>query len=112
MNYEIRVSSYFLAEAKRLKKRYRSFLDDLEVLKNSLLENPEQGVELSPGIRKVRMSISSKGRGVSGGARVITYSFIVSEKDGVIVLLLIYDKSDASSVKLPVIKKIIRELGL
>ena len=111
MNYEIKVSSYFLAEAKRLKKRYRSFLDDLEVLKASLQENPFQGVELSPGIRKIRMTISSKGRGQSGGARVITYTCIVSEQDGVIVLLLLYDKSDASSVKLSVVKKIIKELG-
>ena len=66
---------------------------------------------MSPGIRKIRMAIKSKGKGKSGGARVITYNFLTAEMDGKIVLLLIYDKEDASSVKVNVLKEIIKEEG-
>ena len=65
-----------------------------------------------PGVRKVRLSIASKERGKSGGARVITFTYAISESDGVILLLLIYDKSDAGSVKNNVIKAILKDYGL
>ena len=38
---------------------------------DSLQKSPYQGVELCPGIRKIRMAIASKGRGKAGSARVI-----------------------------------------
>ena len=112
MNFEIQTSSYFDAEAKRLAKRHRSFVDDLQDFRDSLLENPYQGTELSPGIRKVRLTIDSKGRGKSGGACVITFTYLIDEKDGVVILLLLYDKADASSIKLNVVRQIIKDLGL
>ena len=40
-------------------------IDDLE-------QNPLLGTDLGDGLRKVRMKITSKGKGKSGGARVIT----------------------------------------
>ena len=49
MNFEIQTSSYFDAEAKRLAKRHRSFIDDLQDFRDSILKNPYQGTELSPG---------------------------------------------------------------
>ena len=112
MNFEIRTSSYFEVEDKRLAKRHRSFADDLESFQNELLKYPYQGIELTPGIRKIRMAIASKGRGSSGGARVITLTYTISEKTGAIILLLLYDKADASSVKVGVVKKIVKEIGL
>ena len=57
MSFEIQTSSYFDAEAKRLAKRHRSFVDDLQEFRDSILKNPYQGTELSPGIRKVRLTI-------------------------------------------------------
>ena len=112
MSFEIQTSSYFDAEAKRLAKRHRSFIDDLQDFQKSILENPFQGTELSPGIRKIRLTIESKGRGKSGGARVITFTYLVDEKDGVVILLLLYDKADASSIKMNVVRKIIKDIGL
>ncbi len=113
MNFEILTSSYFDAEAKRLLKRYRSLADDLEVFQAELLKNPFQGTELCPGIRKIRMAIGSKGRGRSGGARVITLTYIVSPEKGTIILLLIYDKADASNIKINVVRQIVKdEFGL
>ncbi len=57
------------------------------------------------------MAIESKGKGLSDGARIITYNILTKEQDGEIVLLLLYDKSDASTVKLSVVKEIIRDMG-
>ncbi len=54
----------------------------------------------------------SKGRGKSGGARVITFNALVSEQDGKVYLLLIYDKSDTPNVKLKVVQDIVTELNL
>ena len=112
MSYVINPHKTFLVEAKRLKKRYRSFNDDLEDFKKGLQENPFQGIELCPGIRKIRMSIKSKGRGKSGGARVITANeVIIAEHKGRIALLTIYDKSDASTVDVKVIRQMAQEIG-
>ncbi len=111
MSFEIQTTSYFDTEAKRLAKRHRSFIDDLEDFQKNLLKNPYQGTELSPGIRKIRLTIDSKGRGKSGGARVITFTYLVDEKDGVVILLLLYDKTDASSIKINIVRKIIKDLG-
>ena len=112
MSFEIQTTSYFDTEAKWLAKRHRSFIDDLQDFQEELLKNPYQGTELSPGIRKIRLTIDSKGRGKSGGARVITFTYLVDEKDGVVILLLLYDKADASSIKMNVVRKIIKDLGL
>lgn len=112
MSYVISPHKTFLIEAKRLKKRYHSFNDDLEDFKESLQENPLQGAELYPGIRKIRMPITSKGRGKAGSARVITASdVIVAEHEGRIALLTIYDKQDAATVNVKVIRQMAREMG-
>ena len=44
---------------------------------------------------KIRIAISSKGKGKSGGARVITHLQIIETK---IYLLSIYDKSEQSDI--------------
>ena len=111
MSYEIKPHRDFLVEAKKLKKRYHSFESDLEDFKESLQKNPFQGDELYPGIRKIRMAIASKGRGKAGSARVITAMAIVDESLGRIALLTIYDKQNADTVDLRVIKQMAQELG-
>lgn len=111
MSYKISTLSYFNVAAKRLAKKYPSFKKDLEAFGKSLQDNPLQGDELTPGIRKIRMAIKSKGKGKSGGARVITYNILAKEQDWEIVLMLIYDKEDASSVKVEVLKQILKEEG-
>lgn len=110
MNFEIITSDYFDVEAKKLAKRYKSFKEDLIEFRKELKKNPLQGTEIAPNIRKIRMSITTKGRGKSGGARVITYTTLVTEQEGKIYLLLIYDKADASSVKMNVVKQIVKDL--
>jgi hypothetical protein len=58
------------------------------------------------------MKIASKGKGKSGGARVITYTVVVDENQGTVFLIDIYDKSDYSTIDVEIIKEIIDELGL
>lgn len=112
MNFEVNTTSGFEKSVKSLIKRHRSIKSDLNKLITSLEENPLQGDELSPGIRKIRMAISSKGRGKSGGARVITYTVIVSETGGRVYLIDIYDKNDYSTVDVNIIKRKLKDLGL
>ena len=111
MNFEIKISDEFEVAAKQLSKRYRSFVDDYSDFLDDIRKNPYQGVEFMPGIRKVRLAIASKGKGKSGGARIITFTYTISEKDGVVYLLLVYDKSDASTVKKKAVMKMLKELG-
>ena len=111
MKYEFRPSPAFLKSVKALAKRYPSLKEDLAVLRRSLEENPLQGVDLGGGMRKVRMSIKSKGRGKAGGARVITFNIVISSHDTIIVFVYIYDKADAASVKNETMRGIIQEMG-
>lgn len=110
MSFEISTTAEFEKQAKALNKRHRSFKNDLLEFVKSLRENPFQGVELSPGIRKIRMTITSKGRGKSAGARVITYTIVSAAAEGRVYLMNIYDKADFSTVELSVIKEIINNL--
>ena len=60
MSFEIQTTSYFDTEAKRLAKRHRSFIDDLQDFQEELLKNPYQGTELSPGIKKSVLQSTQK----------------------------------------------------
>ncbi len=67
--------------------------------------------DFTKNIRKIRMAIGSKGKGKSGGARVITFNILTDVQNGQVVLLLIYDKEDASTVKTNVVKQMVRDMG-
>ena len=110
-NITVSVSDDFAREAKRLAKKYRSFKNDYAEFLKSIKENPLQGDEITKNIRKIRMAIGSKGKGKSGGARVITFNILTDVQNGQVVLLLIYDKEDASTVKTNVVKQMVRDMG-
>lgn len=112
MNFDVIPTHYFERSFKALAKRHRSLAKDIVDFTDSLRENPFQGDELSPGIRKIRMAITSKGRGKSGGAGVITYTVVAAESNGDVYLLDIYDKADFSTVNIGIIQAVIKELGL
>ncbi len=117
MKVEINVTDNFRKEAKPLLKKYPSFLDDLERLEGELLDNPHLGVSLGFDAYKIRLRIRSKGKGKSGGARVITYLeseiIILSEVEEaltVVNLLSIYDKSEKDTVSTDELKLLIAGL--
>jgi len=95
MSFEITTSPTFDREFKGLAKKYPSIKADLLELTKSLNENPLQGDSLGKDCYKVRMKISSKGKGKSGGSRVITCVKIINQR---IKLLSIYDKSEQENI--------------
>lgn len=98
MSCEIVTIKSFDRDFKRLSKRYRSLASDYDAFVDSLELNPRQGVEIAPNIRKIRMPVTSKVGGKSGGARVISFDAFVTEVGGRLVLAAIYDKSQYSTV--------------
>lgn len=75
----------------------------------ALQANPIMGEPLGKDCYKVRMAISSKNKGKSGGARLITCVKIVHET---IYLLSIYDKSEQETIADEEIDAVLISLGL
>ncbi len=98
MNCKISYTDTFAKSLKRLSKHYRSLKEDYVHFLASLKENPFDGVDLGMGLRKVRMAITSKGKGKSGGARVITYQISQIGDEVQILLMDIYDKSEKETM--------------
>lgn len=95
MSFNIEYSQHFKKSAKSLSKKYPSFKSDLTKLVKLLETEPTSGIPLGNNLYKIRISIESKGRGKSGGARVITCVIYKEEK---LLLADIYDKSDYANV--------------
>jgi len=70
MSNKIVVRQTFQKQAKRLAKRYKSFPNDLQKLVDELKENAALGTSLGGNFYKIRLAISSKNKGKSGGAPV------------------------------------------
>ena len=62
---------------------------------------------LGDGFKKIRLNITSKGKGKSGGARIITYETIINVTNKNVVLASIYDKSKNSSIDIVILKRIL-----
>ena len=88
MSFKVIPTPTFAKSLKALAKRHKSLKEDVKAFVAELERNPLQGVELTAGIRKIRMAIKSKGAGKSGGARVITYNVLVTEEEGEVYLLV------------------------
>ena len=100
----------FYRQLKRLAKHYRSLANDLDTLQHDLMENPEIGVSLGGGKRKIRLGVKSKGGGKRGGLRVITLNVVIDITDTCINLLTIYDKKEIANVSDKYIDELIRSL--
>ncbi len=95
MSYSIIAVPSFRKELKKLAKKYPSLKHELALLFETLELNPVQGIPLGNNCYKIRVSILSKGKGKSGGARVIT-NIVISDKT--VYLLSIYDKADKETL--------------
>ena len=96
MSYKIFTIPPFDKQIKRLAKKYPSVKAEYAQLLDTLEKNPKQGTALGNNCYKIRLSIASKGKGKSGGARVITFLKI---NDNSIYLLAIFDKSEDDSIR-------------
>jgi hypothetical protein len=65
------------------------------ILLSKLKEKPEEGTPIGSNCYKIRLAISSKGKGKAGGARVII-NIVIVEKN--VYLLTIYDKSEKENL--------------
>lgn len=99
----------FDKELKRLAKKYPSLVHELQELAENLVDNPIQGVYLGLDCYKIRLKIASKGKGKSGGARVIT---CVKVEQDTITLLTIYDKSEQEDISENFLVEILEEYDL
>jgi mRNA-degrading endonuclease RelE of RelBE toxin-antitoxin system len=95
MSYKVKTIPHFDKALKRLVKKFPSLKSEYIALLDSLEVNAEQGNSLGNKCYKIRISIASKGKGKSGGARVITYVVI---DNTTVYLLDIYDKSEQPSI--------------
>jgi len=109
MNYKVVIAGDFRITAKALSKKYPSLKTDITTLIESLKVTPAQGDKIYKNTFKVRLSITSKGKGKSGGARVITHVVAVLN-EGTVYLLTIYDKSERSTISDKEIKEFIKNL--
>lgn len=109
MNFKIKITRNFDKEAKLLIKKHPSFKSDITRLINELELTPELGTPLGHNLYKIRIAISSKGRGKSGGARIITY---VLSKNQTVYLISIYDKAEYDSAKIDLLLEILKQEGL
>lgn len=95
MSYKVKFIPKFEKEFKRLVKKYPSVKSDFSTLLHHLKENPSQGISLGNNCYKIRMAIESKGKGKSGGARIITCFKITHDA---VYLLSIFDKSEQENI--------------
>ncbi len=104
MDYSVLYTPDFEKQLKKLSKKYPSIGSDLAVLSQTLAKEPFHGVALGNGCYKIRMAITSKAQGKSGGARIIT-CVVVRESE--IYLAAIYDKSKKETIDDKELKRIV-----
>ncbi len=108
MSFKVKTSDQFEKELKKLAKKYPSLKKEFAGLVAQLEENPSLGTSLGNNVFKIRLAIASKGKGKSGGARVITY---VQIDDETVLLLSIYNKGDKDSVSDKEILELLERYG-
>lgn len=113
MKTEIIITENFQKEAKRYLKKFKSLRTELQKLNSQLLENPKIGTPIGNNTFKIRLAVKSKGKGKSGGFRIISHldiNIILSEHTNKVYLLSIYDKSETGSISSKEIERIIKRL--
>jgi len=114
----VRITQSFRIAVKPLLKKFPSLSKDLLTLENKLLVTPRFGTPLGREAYKIRLKISSIGKGKSGGARVNTlietaligFTEKISEEEITVNLLTIFDKSDVDNITDKELKELIKNV--
>lgn len=109
MSYSIIPTHRFEKELKRLAKKFPSLKNEFAGLISDISENPKTGTFIGNSCYKIRLAITSKGKGKRGGARVVTHLYIATET---VYLLTIYDKGEKADLKPNELKEMIESLEL
>jgi len=107
MSYNVKTIDVFERQARKLIKKYPSLKKELLELIQKLKEYPEQGTGIGNNCYKIRLAIASKGKGKSGGARIIT-NIVVSENN--VYMLSIYDKSEKENLSDKELKELLKNI--
>ncbi|EMF91514.1 PF06296 domain protein [Leptospira santarosai str. ST188] len=107
MNFKIESTPRFEKNLKRLVKKYPSLKKEIKDIISDIQINPTKGTPIRQNCYKIRIPIASKGKGKSGGARVITCVFLIEK---VVWLLSIYDKSEKENISDKDLEKSIKEI--
>jgi len=105
MSYKISSIPFFDKQAKRLVRKYPSLKNDLTSLSESLVNKPDQGKALGNNFYKIRLAITSKGKGKLGGARVVTHIYVAGK---LVYLFSIYDKSEKENITEKELKELLK----
>lgn len=105
MSFKVKTISVFERQAKRLIKKFPSLKTEILELIKELKEQPDKGIPIGNNCYKIRLAIASKGKGKSGGARIITHLIFT---DDTVYLLTIYDKSDIENLTNKEILKLVK----
>jgi mRNA-degrading endonuclease RelE of RelBE toxin-antitoxin system len=109
MSFNIVSLSSFDKELKKLAKKYPSLKKDYADLLDTIEANPKFGTPIGKNCYKIRLSIASKGKGKSGGARVITH-LLINVEDETLYLLKIYDKGDMANISEAELKQLLASI--
>jgi mRNA-degrading endonuclease RelE of RelBE toxin-antitoxin system len=120
MNCNIIAIDGFHRDVKRLSKKYLSLKSDLKGLEAQLLQTPRTGVMIRENTYKIRLAVKSKGRGKSGGMRIITYVLEVEvqieenekQQTFTVILVAIYDKSEVENMTDKELRTLIDEIEM
>jgi mRNA-degrading endonuclease RelE of RelBE toxin-antitoxin system len=107
MNCNVELTSYFKKQVKHLLKKYPSLKGELKELVDSLEVKPIQGTPIGNHCFKIRISIASKNKGKSGGARVIINVQVAPDT---VYLLSIYDKGEQETISQSELKELLKFL--
>jgi mRNA-degrading endonuclease RelE of RelBE toxin-antitoxin system len=96
MKFSIKTIPTFSKELKKLARKYPSIKLEYSQLLDLLEVNPNFGSPLGKDCYKIRLAISSKGKGKRGGARVITCVRVIKST---VYLVAIFDKSEMDNIE-------------
>ncbi|MBC7423314.1 MAG: hypothetical protein H7334_07660 [Ferruginibacter sp.] len=116
MKVTVKITKNFNAAVKPLLKKYHSLPKDLLNLEKELIMVPNLGIPLGKDIYKIWLKITSKGKGKSGGARIISlveitlvgFAEIIEDKEVTVNLITIYDKGDVGNISDKELKDLIK----
>ena len=107
MNYKLKTIPSFDNELKHLSKKYPSLKKEYADLLDLLEINPVAGISLGRDCYKIRLAIKSKGRGKSGGGRVITCVKLIKST---VYLISIYEKGELDNLSDAALKEKLQEI--
>ena len=118
MKVTVNITKSFSTASKPLLKKYHSLSKDLLNLEKELTTTPRLGISLGQDAYKIRLKISSKGKGKSGGARVISFvetivigiAEKISDEEVTVTLLTIYDKANVDNISDKELKELIKNV--